>query len=120
VRVPRESSAGRKMNSLSCLPGHSVTPSQGRLSSMECNGTSFGKERSLPKCSSSWNKRLRQQSSYQGPLIPWIGLFFFPGYDLYTILGLIQGWTAGISHWLRLRVLGKPYFHVGMLRAAPR
>ena len=39
--------------------------------------------------------------------------------DLYTVLGVIQGLTAGTSHWLGLRVWGKPYLHVGRLGAAP-
>jgi hypothetical protein len=28
---------------------------------------------------------------------------------LYTVLGVIQGLTAGTSHWLGLRVWGTPY-----------
>jgi hypothetical protein len=39
--------------------------------------------------------------------------------DLYTVLGMIQGLTAGISHWLGLRVWGKPYLHVGRLGTVP-
>jgi hypothetical protein len=29
---------------------------------------------------------------------------------LYTFLGVIQSLTAGTSHWLGLRVWGKPYY----------
>jgi hypothetical protein len=39
--------------------------------------------------------------------------------DLYTVLGVIQGSTAGTSHWLGLRVWGKPYLHVERLGAVP-
>jgi hypothetical protein len=39
--------------------------------------------------------------------------------DLYTVLGVIRGSTAGTSHWLELRVWGKPYLHVGRLGAVP-
>ena len=39
---------------------------------------------------------------------------------LYTVLGVIQGLTAGTSHWLGLRVWGKPYLHVGGLGAIPK
>jgi hypothetical protein len=43
---------------------------------------------------------------------------YFPGY-LYTVVGVIQGSTADTSHWLGLRVWGKPYLHVGRIGAAP-
>ena len=45
------------------------------------------------------------------PLIPCMAL--------YTVLGVIQGLTAGTSHWLGLRVWGKPYLLVGRLGAFP-
>jgi hypothetical protein len=34
-------------------------------------------------------------------------------------LGVTQGSTAGTSHWLGLRVWGKPHLHMGRLDAAP-
>jgi hypothetical protein len=40
--------------------------------------------------------------------------------DLYTVLGVIQGWTTGTSHWLGLRIWGKPYLHMGSLGAVPK
>jgi hypothetical protein len=33
--------------------------------------------------------------------------------------GVIQGKTAGTSHWLDLRAWGKPYLHVRRLGATP-
>jgi hypothetical protein len=33
--------------------------------------------------------------------------------------GVGQGLTTGISYWLGLRTLGKPYLHVGRLGASP-
>jgi hypothetical protein len=120
----REASAGRETKSLLCLLGHSVTPScsalsQVRLGWLEAHypvrsaagpQVALRERRSLPKYYSSWNKRLRQRSSSHTPLIPWM--------DLYTVLGVIQSSTAGTSHWLGLRVWGKPYLHVGKLGAA--
>jgi hypothetical protein len=60
---------------------------------------------------SSWNKWLRLRNSSRIPLIPWM--------DVYTVLGVIQGLTAGTSHWLGLRIWRKPYLHVGRLGAVP-
>jgi hypothetical protein len=58
-----------------------------------------GREDLFPSVTySSWNKKLRQRNSSRILLIPWI--------DLYTLLGLIQGLTAGTSHWLGLRFWG--------------
>jgi hypothetical protein len=109
VRVPVKGSECKQ--SLLCLSHSALSPV--RLGQREANypvrsaaGVAL-QERSLPKCYSSWNKRLRQRNSSRIPLIPWM--------DLYTVLGVIRGLTTGTSHWLGLRVWGKPYLHIGRL-----
>jgi hypothetical protein len=108
----REASTGREMKSLPCLLGHSVTLSYSALSRVRLGQgeadysvrsaagpqVALLERRSLPKCYSSWNKRLRRRSSSRTPLIPWIGFIYS--------FGVIQGSTADASHWLGLRVLG--------------
>ena len=123
-KVPAKGSECRQGDkSLPRLPSHLVTPSLSELSHVRLDQTIqwgvrpdlqwlFRREDIFPSVAySSWNKRLRQRNSSRIPLIPCM--------DLYTVLGVIQGLTAGTSHWLGLRVWGKPYLHVGRLGAIP-
>lgn len=68
--------------------------------------------RSLPKCYIQLLEQKTQRNSSRMPLIPCMAL--------YTVLRVIQGLTAGTSHWLGLRVWGEPYLHVGRLGAIPK
>jgi hypothetical protein len=91
-----EVSAGRDTKPLQCFPGRLVTPSlselsQVRLGQRKANNpvrnvaeppAALQERRSLSKCYSSWNKRLRQRNSSRIPLIPCMAL-------LYTILAVI-------------------------------
>jgi hypothetical protein len=105
----RKVSAGRETKSLLCLPGHQVTLScselsqvgwaRSRLSSAECSGTLvLWESSSSPKCYSSWNKRLRQQSSSRTPLIPWIGFIqSFGGDSGFDSRYLSLAWTESLG-----------------------
>ena len=66
-------------------------------------GDLLRERRSLPKCYSSWNKKLKGQSSSRSPLISWIEFICCFGGD----------------SSLDSRVWGKPYLHVGRLGGAP-
>jgi hypothetical protein len=121
----REVNAGREMKSLPCLPSRLVTLSNSVLSqvglgqweadypvkSVAGPQVAVWERRSLPKCYSSWNKRLRRWSSSHTPLIPWIGFIYsFGGDSGFDSRYLSLAWTES---------LGKPYLHVGTLSAAP-
>jgi hypothetical protein len=67
--------------------------------------------RCLPKCYSSWNKRLRQQSSSRTPLILWIEFIYSLGGDSgFDSRYLSLAWTES---------LGETLFACGRLGAAP-
>jgi hypothetical protein len=66
-------------------------------------GDLLQERRSLPKCYSSWNKKLRGQSSSRSPLISWIEFIY----------------SFGGDSSLDSRVWGKPYLHVGRFDGAP-
>jgi hypothetical protein len=104
----RETSAGRERKSLPCLPGPSVTASHYALSQVwlgqrEANylersaagpKVALWERRSLPKCYSSWNKRLRKWSSSQTTLIPRIRFIYsFGGDSGFNIRYLSLVWT---------------------------
>ena len=57
--------------------------------------------KSIPKCYSSWNKRLRRQSSSCVPLIPWIGFIYsFERHSGFDSRYLSLAWTASLRETL--------------------
>ena len=114
------------MKSLPFLPGRSVTPSwpctesclaePTRSQTSEACGRTSGRSSSGEKISSQVLQLLEQktQGTEQFSLT-----FNFLDRIYMLFWGVIQAQTAGTSHWVGLRVWGKPYLHMGRLGGAP-
>ena len=117
--------AGRRSLCCALLPGCSITPSRSALwldwayekpkpnpeRSAAESLVALLKRRSLPKCYSSWHKRLRGWSSSRTTLIPWIVFIYSFGCD--------SGSNSKYLSLAWLRAWGRPYLHVGRLGASP-
>ena len=76
------------------------------------SGAAYQERRSLPKCYSSWNKRVRQKELFSYTFDSVHSPIYSSGSDL--------GFDSKPLSFLGLRVWGKPYLQVGGLGAIPK